>query len=152
MSLKSSLLACEHAEVLLATEEEMTVFAPTNEAMDSLLEGRPFTLPELSESPELFSLIQSHIAASAVDNTVSYKGAMLRSLGGDILSIVPTQRSGLRGGYAIAGAGLQEESASILGEQIVAGKVNIFVIDQVLLPSTADMSGSVWHPEAYHES
>lgn len=130
------------AGFLQTTTEPLTIFAPVNEAWTLLLEDSKLTLSELMSSPELFQLVQYHIAASLEESKQTDEGAVLHALNGDNIFISPTLTYGITQLTMVNGADPQDDdTAMVLGEQINADNIKVYVIDRVLLPPSTEMQG-----------
>jgi transforming growth factor-beta-induced protein len=113
----------------LARDGPFTVFAPTNEAFDSLPEGTVDTLLLPENIDQLTDILKYHVVAGSVPSS-SLKGDV-ETLNGD--SITVTVDVGL----------MLNDDANVITADIMASNGIIHVIDKVLLPPEDDaLTGS----------
>ena len=132
-TLIAALEETELAETLADLESAFTVFAPTDEAFEQLLESLEMEASELLADPNLGNILLYHVLDSEVDSTTAI------GLAG---TTTATLNPGLIG-LSLNGETLNINTASVTMPDVVAANGVIHVIDQVLLPpSPTNAAGS----------
>ncbi len=108
-------------ELDAASEEGLTLFAPTNEAIASL---DRIALDELGDAEELGGLLRYHIVVGALTTTDIGNVTALTSQQGESISV------------RTEGASLVVGGATVTGPSIEATNGIVHVVDAVLLPGT----------------
>jgi transforming growth factor-beta-induced protein len=125
------LAALEQAQLVDAlnnADDELTVFAPTDEAFAAALEALGITAEELLASDDLSSILLYHVVPGAFDAAAVVSAAPIDALetldpDGSTLSI-----------EVVDGAVVINGTATVVTPDVAAGNGIIHVIDTVLLP------------------
>ena len=115
-------------EQLLNPEASLTVFAPTNEAFDSLLTSLNIDPAKLAEQPELINtILMYHVAEGAVTSDQLSNGQE-----------IPTLLEGESIAVQVAGDVVKlDYTATVVTPDVAASNGVVHVINEVLLPQTA---------------
>lgn len=122
-----TLLAAAQAAGLadaLATTDNITVFAPTDEAFANLPEGTVESLLLPENRDQLAAILQYHVIPAAVKSGEIAEGTTdVETLGGEVLQIVRDS------------AGVKVGEAMVINADVEASNGVIHVIDTVLIPA-----------------
>jgi len=108
-----------------AAEQEVTLFAPTDEAFDALPAD---SLAELRADPELLRRLLSHHAAQGAISANDLVAGTLATLDGGSVEV------------ATPGSSIVVAGAEIVTADIVAANGVVHIIDEVLVPADIDLS------------
>ncbi len=125
-SFTTLLAAAEAADLVgpLTGTDELTVFAPTDEAFAAALDALGLTAEELLASPALADILTYHIVAGEVksDVVVTLDGQEVETLNGQSVTV------------KVDGSSVMVDGANVTAVDVDASNGVIHVIDAVLLP------------------
>jgi uncharacterized surface protein with fasciclin (FAS1) repeats len=109
----------------LTGDDELTVFAPTDDAFAAALEALNLSADELLASPLLGDILTYHIVAGEVksDVVVTLDGQSVETLNGDSVTV------------SVNGSSVMVNDANVTAVDVDASNGVIHVIDAVLLPA-----------------
>jgi uncharacterized surface protein with fasciclin (FAS1) repeats len=113
----------------LQGEGPFTVFAPTDEAFAKLPAGTVETLLKPENKAKLAAILTYHVVAGEVPATTVLKGAPLTTLNGQRIDVSIEKRTGVA----------RVDQAAIVSTDIRTSNGIIHVIDEVILPSDANL-------------
>ncbi len=126
-SFSTLLAAAEAADLVgpLTGDDELTVFAPTDEAFGAALDALGLTAEELLASPALGDILTYHIVAGEVksDVVVTLDGQDVETLNGASVTV------------SVDGAAVKVNDANVTAVDVDASNGVIHVIDAVLVPA-----------------
>jgi LPXTG-motif cell wall-anchored protein len=113
----------QKAELVEALQGDgpFTVFAPTNEAFENLLQAIDVTPAELMAQPELAEVLLYHVVSGKVMSTDLSDGLMAPTLNGESIKFDLSQ-------------GVMANSSNVIAADIEASNGVIHVVDTVLVP------------------
>ncbi len=126
-SFTTLLAAAQAADLVgpLTGEDELTVFAPTDEAFAAALDALDLTAEELLSNPALADILTYHIVAGEVksDVVVTLDGQEVETLNGQSVTV------------SVDGGAVKVNDANVTAVDVDASNGVIHVIDAVLVPA-----------------
>ncbi|MBT8241243.1 MAG: fasciclin domain-containing protein [Acidimicrobiia bacterium] len=144
-SFSTLLAAAEAADLVgpLTADDELTVFAPTDEAFGAALEALDLSADQLLASPLLGDILLYHIVAGEVksDAVVALDGQAVETLNGATVAV------------SVDGSSVKVNDANVVTVDVDASNGVIHVIDAVLLPAdaAAALAGAMEDEDAMEE-